>query len=103
MKHDHVNPRVLQTHHCIAIDIVFDELPTASIARSAPCRSFPMLDAVRNLDDSIGSDVISNQDIHPDTTVVGVFNSWSTDPKESVTISLTNAEGHNLTKKFTVQ
>ena len=30
----------------------------------------PMLDAVRNLDDSIGSDVISNQDIHPDTAVV---------------------------------
>jgi hypothetical protein len=61
-----------------------------------------MLDAVRNLDNSIGSDVISNQDIHPDTIGLRIFTRLA-NPKEPISISLTDAKEHNLAKKFTVQ
>ena len=102
VKHDHVNPRIVQAHRCCTVNVVFNELPSASNSRSDPCRSLPVLDAVRNLDNSIGPDVITNQDIHPDTVSLRIITRLA-NPKEPIPVTLTDAKRYNFAKKFTVQ
>jgi hypothetical protein len=61
-----------------------------------------VLDVVRNLDNSVGPDMVTNQDIHPDTIGLRIITRLA-NPKEPISITLTDAKGYNLAKKFTVQ
>jgi len=61
-----------------------------------------VLDAIRNLDNPIGPDVVSNQDIHPDTVRQRIITRLA-NPEEPIPVTLTDAKGHNFAKKLTVQ
>jgi hypothetical protein len=61
-----------------------------------------VLDAIRNLDNPIGPDMISNQDVHSNSFHQWIFAIFA-NPKEPIPVTLTDAKRYNFAKKLTVQ